>query len=195
MLLYFFRHGETESDVKSIMSGPGDTQPLNALGITQSEKIAEYCRRENISTIFSSPEHRAAQTMNICTSKHPCITTIVKELESRNWGDWTGKPWSFADEILSKLSVMERYALRPPNGETWEEMEQRIRKALVMMTASDADKIGIITHGGILRALMPIITTNGIEEGIRYSFTNGNVTKVRRENNGYVVETLNEPIL
>jgi broad specificity phosphatase PhoE len=56
-------------------------------------------------------------------------------------------------------------------------MEDRLRTALDKICAVTASPVAVVTHGGALRALMPIIKNQPKETSFNYDFENASLTK------------------
>ena len=100
--LYLVRHGETVDNKAQIMQGqtPGK---LNLKGIEQAEEVARKMAGTPIDVFVSSDLYRSIQTCEIIAGSHPVVTTPL--LRERDWGDFTGKMKSRAQNFLTWLKV------------------------------------------------------------------------------------------
>jgi broad specificity phosphatase PhoE len=80
-------------------------------------------------------------------------------LQERDFGSWDSWEWPRISVELNKLSLEARYTFRPPGGETWQEMEDRLRTALKDIAALDYDTVAAVTHAGSIRVLLEILGT------------------------------------
>lgn len=78
-------------------------------------------------------------------------------LEERDFGDWAGWEWPQIAAELGKLTSEERYTFVPPNGESWQHMEERLRSALAHVATLGYDSVAIVTHWGPIRSMLPIV--------------------------------------
>ena len=69
MKIIFFRHGETDSNVKEIMQGAGVDTPLNVKGIKQAQELADKVKGLGLEKIYSSTLTRAIQTATLVAAK------------------------------------------------------------------------------------------------------------------------------
>ncbi|MEK7118321.1 MAG: histidine phosphatase family protein [Patescibacteria group bacterium] len=69
--------------------------------------------------------------------------------------------------------------MKPPNGESWKQMEERIFDALEGITEENdvGENILIVTHRGNLRATLPILARVGRERHEEFSVPLGSLTK------------------
>jgi broad specificity phosphatase PhoE len=95
----------------------------------------------------------------------------------RNWGVFTGKPWSEVEKILQPMTLEERYQYIPQGGESWKIFEKRLIKTIQKITQDNHGKtIVIVTHGGAIRALMPFLLSVRREESFKYDPDNASLT-------------------
>jgi broad specificity phosphatase PhoE len=73
------------------------------------------------------------------------------------------------------MSLDERRKFIPPNGESWEHLEQRLLDA-VNEILGQGEVAAVVTHAGALRALMPPLKGDAIETSLGYEFDNASVT-------------------
>lgn len=73
------------------------------------------------------------------------------------------------------MAIEDRYKFVPPNGESWEQMEDRLKTA-VRLIRSGEGTAAIVSHGGALRGLMPILKEEPLETSLGYDFKNASVT-------------------
>jgi broad specificity phosphatase PhoE len=154
MKLVIIRHPETNK-----MAGlPGEPDAPSPAGHSQLESLTETCRSENVEAVFHSTQQRAvfaaealALALNIPSLEQP-------GLEERNFGDWDEWEWPQIAAELDKLTTEERYTFVPPNGESWRQMEARLRAALLEVEAKQYESVALVTHWGPIRGLIPVIT-------------------------------------
>jgi alpha-ribazole phosphatase len=177
MRILFIRHGKTEVNAKSSTHRRGDEAGLDEIGAQQARKVAVVCRREHVTTVYSSSERRAVQTASlICEALDLKKPLELQELGERDWGDWAGRPWSDIEAKLEPMTLDERYEFVPPNGESWAQMNERYAAGLQKVLKDSADAVAVVGHAGAMRALMPILKGEPKETSFRYDFKNASVT-------------------
>jgi len=173
----FVRHGETAINKAGLLHEYKDTKTLNDDGIKQIKRTAEELRKYNPEIICSSDEKRSIESAEIIARALEKPHKIIKGLEERNWGKFSGKPWSEINRtILSKMSIEERYNYVPPQGESWKNFEERLINALKEILNSKENNIIIVTHGGAIRALMPFLLNVPKEESFKYDPDNASIS-------------------
>lgn len=135
---YFLRHGETESNARSLVAGSTETD-LTPRGREQALRAAELLAREPITAIYSSPLRRAYDTARPVAACLKLEIVIVPELAERTWGVLEGQP---------------RHArvrgVTPDGAETPEAFAQRIAVGLARI---ESPVPLIVAHSGIFRVL------------------------------------------
>lgn len=154
MQLVIIRHPETNK----MAGSAGEPDALSSTGQSQLEGLVETCRGKSVEAIFHSTQSRAvfaAEALAVALSV-PSIEQLG--LEERNFGDWDNWEWPQIAAELDKLTTEERYTFIPPNGESWQQMEKRLRAALQEVATKQYASIALVTHWGPIRALLPLIT-------------------------------------
>ena len=154
--LIVIRHGETDWNRQQRFQGQIDV-PLNALGQTQAQRLAQRMAREHVDALWSSDLLRAhataeavAQALDLSTRTEPLwreqsfgilegldVPTIRRE-HAPLWSQW--------------LRYDADYAL--PGGESVREFHARVMRALDILADSHAgQRVAVVTHGGVLDML------------------------------------------
>lgn len=178
MKLVIIRHAETNK----IAGLPGDPEALSPAGHSQAEKLVETCRNENVEAVIHSPQARAVFTAEALALTLNIPSLVQHGLEERSFGDWDAWEWSQIAAELDKLTTDERYTFVPPNGESWQQMEERLRTALQEIALKQYKSIAIITHSGAIRALLPIVKGEPKESTLDLLAENGQTFVVEYQN-------------
>ena len=176
MRVLFIRHGRTAVNIKGGVHQVDDTAGLDEVGRKQIEEAAEICRQQKVGVIYSSPERRAVESAQIIGGKLNVEPIIEPGLAERNWGEWSEKTW---EEVLAQLQTMsleERYSFIPPGGESWGQTEIRLVDSMSEIIKRPHKRVAIITHGGVMRVLMPFLKNEPKESSFKYDFLNGSIT-------------------
>jgi probable phosphoglycerate mutase len=89
-LIVFVRHGESQANVRGILSDYKDRFPLTREGILQAKTTATELRKLRLTAIFSSPVLRARQTAGIISNELHLPITIDKRLWERRMHSLNG---------------------------------------------------------------------------------------------------------
>lgn len=152
MDILFLRHGITEWNMQKKLQGRTDI-PLADAGKAQ---VLSWHIPTNITQWYVSPLIRTRQTAELLGLKE-CLH--CPELIEMNWGDWEGK--SLADLRKLKTSTMvenesKGLDLQPPGGESPRQVGQRVARWMGALPAQAY--IGVITHKGVMRAVLSLAT-------------------------------------
>jgi broad specificity phosphatase PhoE len=169
MKLVIVRRPETNKDT----GASGEPAAPSSGGQAQLLRVAETCKAQAVQAVFHSLQPRAAMAGEIL-AKSLGVPSIAQEgLEERNFGDWDEWEWPQIAAELSKLSTDERYTFVPPNGESWQQMEKRLRAALNEMADQGYKSIAVVTHWGPIRVLLPILRNEPKESTLQLEVANG----------------------
>lgn len=184
--LILIRHGETDKNVKKILHGVNDTQSINGKGREQIRKTANRLKELSPFKIYSSTEKRAVESAQILASKLNIPMEETAGIRERNCGIFTGKSWDEAKKVLDLMALEERYNYVPTNGESWRTFETRLKNAIRKIIKENKDKtIIVVTHGGAIKALMPILLKSSKEESFNYVPGNASLTIFDFDDKGF----------
>lgn len=147
--LFFIRHGQTEANVKGILTGTIETN-LTQKGIEAAKSLAKELKEE-FNFYYCSPLKRTQQTL--CAIKGDVKFIVDSRLTEVFSGDWQGKLKSELPE--KEYSLYKKGLLDPPNGESLKDVDRRINLFLKEMFTKykKEDKILIVTHNAFMRNL------------------------------------------
>ena len=89
------------------------------------------------------------------------------------------------------MSLEERFTFVPPGGESWQQMEQRLL-GCVNSWQRLSESMAVVAHGGLLRALIPLLLDEPRESSFRYDLENASVSVFEMNGEGLEVLGLNE---
>ncbi|MEV6243059.1 bifunctional RNase H/acid phosphatase [Lentzea sp. NPDC051838] len=155
--LILLRHGQTKLSVERRYSGRGD-HVLTELGHQQAEQAAErLSKMDGIHAIVSSPLQRAQQTAQKLADKINLEVQTHQGLIETDFGTWEGL--TFAEAAQQDPEIHRRWlsdtAQKPPNGESFDEVNQRVRKARSEIIAKFGGKtIVVVSHVTPIKTLL-----------------------------------------
>jgi len=157
----YFVHGTTEDNEKALASGWYDVK-LSKLGIEQSKKLKELIKDKKFDVVFCSDLKRAVDSAELTFKSGIPIKKDIR-LRECNYGDLTQEPTKKID------SLMEKYIDNPfPNGESYKDVEKRIRDFLKdLQKRYDGKKVAIIAHKAPQLALDVIIKGKSWKQAIK----------------------------
>ncbi len=175
--LILIRHGETDKNLRKILHAVNDAQTLNATGRQQIGKTAKRLKELSPVKIYTSKEKRAVESAQILAHKLGIPMEEMDGIQERNCGIFTGKSWDEAKKVLDSMALEERYDYVPANGESWRIFETRLKNAVRKIIKENKDKtVVVVTHGGAIKALIPLLLKVSKEESFRHVPGNASLT-------------------
>ena len=161
--IYDIRHGETEWNALGRLQGTQDI-PLNALGRVQAVQagniLSQLVARNGHDAMrlpyVASPLSRARATMELVreTLQLPvedyALDARLREIGYGKWEGATLPEMQAADPVFYAKRLTEKWTLAPEGGETYADVERRVRDWYDQLTGD----IVAVAHGGTARALM-----------------------------------------
>jgi broad specificity phosphatase PhoE len=192
--IYYIRHGETEWNALGRLQGTRDI-PLNELGRVQATQAANILAellahdghdRTRIPYV-ASPLIRARATMELVreTLTLPAegygLDDRLREIGYGKWEGFTLPEMEAADPLFYARRQTEKWALAPEGGETYADVERRVRAWYDTVTTDTV----AVAHGGTARALMVSLGFETpasavdlpIQQGAVYVFGEGGLQK------------------
>lgn len=174
--IYYIRHGQTEWNALGRFQGSKDI-PLNDLGREQAahagvvlkDLLVRHGRTHRDVAFVASPLGRARHTMELVRSQlalPPADYALDDRLREIGYGDWEGftLPEQQADHPeLFAARLTAKWTLAAPGGETYVEVQERVRAWAADLTGDTV----AVAHGGTCRALMVALgldTPDGVSE-------------------------------
>ncbi len=170
MELYIVRHGETYWNEQKRLQGSADIE-LNSYGRELAGKTGEALENVEFDGIYSSPLIRAYETACLIRG-HRNIPIIRDErIKELSFGIFEGENFS---ELLKDTSNSFHHFFKnpelygaPDEGETLEDLCLRAEDFMVNVIepmADENERIMIVAHGAMNKAIMTYVKKHGIEE-------------------------------
>lgn len=166
MELYIIRHGETEWNSEQRLQGRSDIE-LNDYGIKLAQITSEALKDVKFDKIYSSPLKRAYRTAEILKRDRKIEIQTDDRLKEMCFGEYEGKVtgtlpdefWKFFDDPVN---------FKPTEGgESYEEIVERASSFIydIVVPASEKyERMMIVAHGALNKALMITLNHQGIED-------------------------------
>lgn len=158
--LFLIRHCQSVINTNNIIAGHSNTDsPLTETGLEQARMLALRIAKEvgRPDHIYCSPATRARQTADFIVKKLDIPISFHHELLERNYGDIEGLSFDeFKKNMPDDWAEFER-TRNVSSGESIQDVFDRAN-AIVQTAFRDDDhsNIAIITHLGVIRALMSV---------------------------------------
>ena len=144
--ILFIRHGESESNVRHVISHDPETFPLTEKGVEQSKLVGNGLKSLNLDAIYSSPILRCRQTAQIIAEYVKCPLVYDERITERYFGNFNNRriellDWkTFLIDKASKNSV-----------EGWDEIYFRVKNLVEEVKNKN---VIIVSHYDIIRAFI-----------------------------------------
>lgn len=149
MIIYLIRHGATQANERHLYCGSTDL-PLSAGGI--AELRTKHYNIPN-ARFLTSGMRRTEQTLEFLFGEVPHeIDVRFREVD---FGDFEMRSYEEMkhDPAYQAWITGDNEANIPPNGESGNQMTDRVLEAFWELMNSGADTV-LITHGGVIAAIM-----------------------------------------
>ncbi len=105
--------------------------------------------------------------------------TQDERLKELHFGDWELRAWDDIPRDIFDAWAHDYANKAPPNGETFSQLQQRGIHFLAEMLAKHANEhIAIISHGGMIRALLAHVLNMELKGLFRFTIDYGSVTQL-----------------
>lgn len=136
----YFVHGTTKDNEKGISSGWSDVE-LSEKGVQQSLDLWNQIEDRNFDIVFCSDLKRAVDSAEL-TFKNKIEIVEDKRLRECNYGDYNAKPSEIVEPLQEK-KIAEKF----PNGESYEDVKERIKDFLDYLRKNyDGKSVAIVAH-------------------------------------------------
>ncbi len=177
---YLVRHGETEWNADSRIQGQLDSR-LTPLGRGHARSSARLLARLGVDVVFASPLGRVRETVAIIADDVALPATFDDRLKEWAAGDWSGERQAdLAHKWPNEWAAWDadRYAVRSPGGENFEDLAARARAFLAEAAAAPGDRIALIAHGFMNRALAFVLLSLSPADMLNIRQSNDTVIRI-----------------
>lgn len=155
--LLLLRHGQTPLSVQRRYSGRGNPD-LTDTGRRQAAAAARYLAdKGGIAAVISSPLQRAYDTARAAADALGLPVTVDDDLTETDFGEWEGM--TFAEASQADPDIHGRWlrdtALRPPGGESFDEVADRVGRARQRIIADHGPAtVLVVSHVTPIKTLL-----------------------------------------
>ncbi len=167
MRLYLVRHGETDWNLQNKIQGQTDIA-LNDTGVRQAEALSKLLRESyRINAIYTSPKKRALQTAQVIGHEAGLLPVVKQGLGELSLGKWEGYSWRQVRELFPEeygIWHANRRYQQPPEGESYQQLLDRLIEALNEIIAENTGNVLIVTHSAVIMTLMSFLYDTPFED-------------------------------
>jgi broad specificity phosphatase PhoE len=162
----YFVHGTTTDNEQDLATGwlPGE---LSAKGVQQSKDLGPLVANQQFDAVYCSDLQRAVDSAELNFGEKYAITPDAR-LRECNYGDFNGKPVA-----LFKADMTKFVDVPFPNGESYKDVEQRMRAFVEFLKADhDGQHIALVAHEGPQLALDVILKGKSWQQAMAENWRN-----------------------
>ena len=186
-LVYLVRH--TSPDIASnVCYGQSD---INVAANFSEELVLIKHKLAEIgpAICFTSPSLRCAKLAEALN-----IGAVIEDnrLMELDFGDWESQCWDTIPRDAFDHWAHDHVNQAPPNGETFNQLHQRATQFLTQVNANSAQApIVVVTHGGVIRALLAEALGLTLMNVFRIQIDYGSVTQLLLDEQGVRIGYVN----
>lgn len=181
--------------MEQILAGRKTGYPLTDQGIEQAEKIADFLKPFNISTIYSSPIERAEQTTSIVAKKLGLDYSIDERLTEIDMGPLSGMTFNdmFARHGNIFLKFYEGHPVIEENGiEPFSSIKKRVLDLVGYCSERYHDEdILFVTHMDPIKSMLSTVMQLKPESLYELIIRNASLTMFKKEKSGLSIISIN----
>ena len=167
MKITYFVHGTTTDNEKGIATGWAQGE-LSELGKKQSTELWGKIKDKDFIAVFCSDLKRAVDSANLAFAGKGVPIVQDRRLRECDYGDFTQK----SSEKIESI-IMDKIDTPFPNGESYRDVERRIRDFLKDVSKKYPDKhIAIVSHKAPQLALEVITKGKTWKQAIKEDWRN-----------------------
>jgi broad specificity phosphatase PhoE len=194
MRLFVVRHGQTAWNHSGRAQGHTDIS-LDMTGLDQVRMLHERFENEPIDRILCSDLTRCRQTAEPIVAATGAPIEYRTDLRERSFGQWEGSEFTQIAGRLIERSLelgVTAQEVRPPNGESFVDVWNRVAPLVASLFESDEDTV-IVTHGGTASVLLAQLVKGTLETQKSFRFANTGVTELYRRSEGlFAIQRYND---
>ena len=192
--ILLLRHGELlgDTDEKRFI---GQTDlPLNDMGRHQAQCWRECLADAPLERIISSDLSRCMETARILADDRPLKIEPLAGLREIHLGRWDGMSFHqvkqrWPDAFQQRGMEMARF--RPPSGESFLDLQQRVIPVFEKAVDHAGKNILIVAHAGVNRMILCHLLGMPPQNLFRIAQDKGAMNLIDRQANGYRIQSLN----
>ena len=185
MQLTIVRHGQSVWNDQRLIQGQQDP-PLNEAGRRQAQQVAAALAGDTNGPVYTSDLLRARQTAQPIAERLGVPLVVRPDLREIGMGAWEGLTEDQAregDPALHAAWKRDSIANRPPGGESYHDLFERLRAALKEFSAGDPAPV-VVTHYSAGRALIATALGAPLEAVRWFRLDNGSLSRLCRTSTG-----------
>ncbi len=171
---------------------PIDPSAIFSSPLTRCRRLAE----DLASTLSAGSRIETAPGQTAIVDAHRPTVQFDDRLKEYFFGDWEMTPWAKIDQHLLDPWMADFVNIRTPNGENFGDVFERVslfwKEQILPMADSQAGQpVFIVSHGGVIRALLCLFMELPLQNAYRINLDYGAVTKLTLTGSSYTIQYIN----
>jgi len=182
--------------VDAVLVGRTAGTRLNEKGREQARRIADYFAANRITAVQSSPQERARETAKPIAVRAGVPVEIAAAVDEIDVGDWMGQRFAeLCEDDLWQLWNRRRSAVRPPQGETMQELQTRVLRHIYQTSSARPDgRIVMVSHAEPIRAAVLHVLKLSLDEFWRIEIAPASVSTLIIQDDSAEFIAVNETV-
>lgn len=194
--IYIIRHAETDYNKNGLIQGKGVDEELNDTGRSQSKMFYESYKNTSFEKIYISGLKRTYQTIEPFIFYKNIPYERLSGLNEMGWGIHEGKSVDkVKEEIHGELLVawyQGNLEKKVTNGESLQEVQQRLDEAIKYILTKQKEKIILICmHGRVMRILFCMLLNLPLHKMDQFPHQNLSLYKLLYNGKSFVLKEHN----
>lgn len=156
-VIYLLRHGEPLLNPAGRRYVGQTDPPLSPAGVDQARQCRHRFQNTPLTAVICSDLQRSVQTAKIIAQGRALKVSPTRELREINMGDWDGLPFTTVramDRAGYDRRGIDPAGHRPPNGESFGDLQCRVIPAFEQIMERTENDILIVGHAGVNRVIL-----------------------------------------
>ena len=185
MKLFLLRH--TEVKYKDVCYGFSD-MPLADSFEFQKNEVLNHLKSYSFSKMITSPLSRCYRLASFLSEKLNLELTQDELLKELNFGNWENQKWSDIDKAEIDLWFADFTNNSTPGGESYSDLLRRVKSYLFQ---KECDTILLVTHGGVIRALLSEAMQLSLKHAFNLNIDYGALSLIERKEQRLSIDFIN----
>lgn len=183
------RHGESDWNREGRVQGWAPVG-LTDTGRAQARAVAESLADREVTALIASDLRRAQETAAVFGDTLDVPVTESAAWRERDWGALQGLPTDGLLDRFPELDLLvngDAATVRPEGGESWRDVQTRVRDAFESLAERDGTVV-VVTHFAPILLVLGAVRGEDIETAlVENRVATGSVTELRRDEGAWSV--------
>lgn len=191
--VYLIRHGEIEIGTPGTFIGKTDLL-LTDRGRSQMNHLAGFLADKNITRLICSPLTRCRESAEIVGRRLGLTAEIENAFQEISLGSWEGLT---VEQVRQKYPGqyeargVDMVHFRPRNGESFQDLVDRVWPAFTSLELSSDKKVAVIAHSGVNRVILCKLLGMELSRLFLLEQSYGGCNIIVDKNGAYILRALN----